>query len=209
MLGVDNFITASGVTLSRKLLGENSLRVTLFLKDIGLITLGSRNLMGDSEPFVWGKFKLQKHKRVRSYFVYDIEVFDDMLKLRQRKDGLFTVIRWVKLLMKYLTPEQSDNDLLTNLFWNMKLLCVPYIPTDATDWRFIWKWVESWGLAPNLMKLHAEKNFNSHEISLLAQMMIMNTQGVMDLFSKPLNANIRENVFKVASKIALTFLNEK
>ena len=209
MLGADNFVTASGITLSRKILGENSLRVTLFLKDIGLITLGSKNFGGDSEPFVWGKFKLQKHKRVRSYFVYDIEVFDDMLKLRQRKESLLAVIRWTKLLMKSLTPEQPDNALLANLYWSMKLLCVPYVPTEATDWRFIWQWIDSWGLAPDMLNLYADKRFNAEELSLLAQIIILNTRGVIDLFAKPINGNIRENIFKIASKIALTFLNEK
>ena len=209
MLGEKDFVTASGITFSRKILGEKNLQVTLFLKDIGLITLGSKNLGGDSEPFVWGRFKLQKHKRVRSYYVYDIEVFDDMLKLRQKKECIFTAIKWTRLITKYLTFEQPDNNLLTNLYWSMKLLCVSCVPTEAINWRFIWKWVESWGLAPDMLNLYADKKFNAAELSLLAQILISNPKEVADLFTKTLNTNIRENVFKVASKIAITFLDEK
>ena len=209
MFGAENFTTVSGVTLVRNILGERNLRVTLFLKDIGIISIGSKNFGGDSEPFLWGQFRLQKNRLVRTYFVYDIEVFDDMLQIRYKKERMIAVLKWSRLILKYLAPEQPDNDLLANLYWSMKLLCAPNVPYDAADWRFIWKWIESWGLAPDVVNLYSNKNFNKDELSLLVQILLLNTKGVMELFTKPLSTNIRENVFKVASKIALTFLNEK
>ncbi len=209
MFGADNFTTVSGVTLMRDISGERNLRVILFLKDIGVISLSSKNFGGDSEPFLWAKYWLRKNRLARTYFVYDIEVVDTMIKIRQKKERMIMLLHWARSILKYLPYGHPDNDLLANFYWNMKLLCAPGVPCDAADWRFIWKWLENWGLAPDVVNLYANKNFNKDELSLLVQILLLNTKRVAELFTKPLSGNIRENVFKVASKIALTFLNEK
>ena len=209
MFGAEDFTTVSGITLIRDIMGENNLRVTLFLKDVGMVSLGSKHFGGDSEPFLWSRFKLRKNKFVKTYFVYDVDVFDDMLHIRYKKERMITIVRWARLILKYLPPKHPDNDLLANLYWSMKLLCAPSVPYDAVDWRFIWKWIESWGLAPDVVELYANRNFNKDELSLLVEILLLNTKDVAELFTKPISGNVRENVFKVASKIALTFLNEK
>ena len=195
MFGADNFTTVSGVTLMRDISGERNLRVILFLKDIGVISLSSKNFGGDSEPFLWAKYWLRKNRLARTYFVYDIEVVDTMIKIRQKKERMIMLLHWARSILKYLPYGQ--------------LLCAPGVPCDAADWRFIWKWLENWGLAPDVVNLYANKNFNKDELSLLVQILLLNTKRVAELFTKPLSGNIRENVFKVAAKIALTFLNEK
>jgi hypothetical protein len=44
-------------------------------------------------------------------------------------------------------PHPSDA-LLANLYWSMKLL--GRVPPEVADWRFLWRWLKGWGLAPQL-----------------------------------------------------------
>lgn len=212
MIG-DNYITAKGVILSREQMGENSLGVRLFLKEYGILNVtapsGRRGFGGDNEPFVWGVFSLQKKQRNSSYFIYDIDVNDDMLKLRKSRNTIITATKWTRTLAKYLITEQPDNELLTNLYWCMKLLCAPEVPVDVSDWRFLWRWLKCWGLAPDIIDFHQAKKFTHDEVILLAQIDELNTQGVIKLFSFPIKLKIRENTFKIASRLAMNFLNEK
>lgn len=212
MLG-DNYITAKGVILSREQMGENSLWVRLFLQDYGIMNAtapsGKEGFGGDNEPFVWGVFDLKKKRKSSNYFIYDIDVKDDMLALRRSRETMITVLKWIRTLTKYLPSSQPDNELLTNLYWCMKLLCAPVVPVDVSDWKFLWRWLKEWGLAPDIIEFHQAKNFSHDEIILLAQVDELNTQGVIKLFSFPITLKIRENAFKIASRLAETFLNEK
>ena len=202
------FINASGVILSRKISGENSMWITLFLREKGIIETSSKFSGGDNEPLVWGNFVLRKKIKSKNYFIDDIEIFDDMLSLRKRKDTIMTAMKWTKTITKYLIREQPDDDLLTNLYWSMKLLSEPKVPSDASDWRFIWRWLQEWGLAPDFVSFYTSMKFNADEIHFLSQIAQNDTKGVIDLFSKPLNNKIRENIFKIAAKITVKFLEE-
>lgn len=209
MFNDEECITAKGVILWREIMGENNLRVTLFLEDAGLVKLSSKNFMGDSEPFAWGYFYLQKMKRSARYFIHDTDIRADMLQLRHNRETLITAMKWSRTLMKYLPAEQPDNDLLQNLYWSMKLLNVHTVPAEAVSWRFIWLWLEGWGLAPELAAFHASNGFNSEEILLLSQLAALQPQELLQLFTGKLSPAIRENIFKVAEKLATNFLNEK
>ncbi len=209
MFNDEKFVTVSGVVLSRNLSGENSLSLTLFLKKFGLVRVTTRKSSGDSEPFIWGNFYLQKKHKGRGYSIKEVEVIDDMFTLRTGREKILTALEWSDLITKYLIFEQPDDDLLTNLYWNMKLLTVSNVPVKAVDWRFRWNWLKLWGLAPDVVKYHIAMKFNDEEIFLLAQLDILDTKGVINLFSKPLDKNIRENIFKVASKLTMKFLDEK
>ena len=164
MFNDEEYITAKGVILNRKTMGEHNLWVTLFLEDAGLVNVSSKNFSGDSEPFVWGYFYLQKMKRGAKYFIHDIDIKDDMFRLRLRRETLSVAINWSMTLMKYLPAEQPDNDLLNNLYCSMRLLNVQAIPADAVNWRFFWLWLEGWGLAPELEPFHASNGFNPEEV---------------------------------------------
>ena len=209
MFNDEEYITAKGVILSRKAMGETNLWVTLFLEDAGLVSLSSKNFMGDSEPLLWGYFFLQKMRRGARYFVHDIDIKDDMFRLRLRRETLSVAINWSMTLMKYLPTEQPDNDLLNNLYCSMRLLNVQAIPVDAVNWRFFWLWLEGWGLAPELEPFHASNGFNPEEVSLLSQLASVNHNEVLQLFTGTISPNIRENIFKVAAALAVNFLNEK
>lgn len=208
MFNGENFITAKGVTLSREQSGENNLWVRLFLKGEGIVNVTSKNFMGASEPFIWANYNLRKKSKSQNYFIDDIDVKDDMLNIRRNRITIIIAFQWVQLLIKYVPHEQPDDNLLSNLYWNMKLLTEPKVLPDASNWRFIWKWLELWGLAPELVSFYASKNFNQDEILTLAQTLSLNTKGVIQMFSQPLKPLVRENVFKVAANLAVKFLDQ-
>ena len=205
----DDFLSASGVLLSREFFGESRVQLKLFLKDIGIIYATARKSSGETEPFVWGKFSLQKKQKGKSYFVQDTEIIDDMYCVRAGRNKILTALNWTKLISQHLLSEQPDNDLLANLYWNLKLLCIQTIPEEAVNWRFLWKWIEIWGLAPDFVKFHIAMNFNDNEIILLAKIIESDFEGVVNIFSTTLENDIRENIFRVAAKTAVKFLHEK
>ena len=205
----DTYLTGSGTLLARDVSGYTNFWVKLFLKDVGIIYTTAPRASGETEPFIWGHFYLKKKSKGKGYYIFDTEILDDMFFIRKSKQTILTSFKWTNAILKYLLPEHPDNNLLANLYWSMKLLSAKHIPIEAIDWRFTWKWLEGWGLAPDLVSFHSSKNFNRAEIILLTQISMLNVQGVMELFTKPLDKEIRENVFKVASRLAEGFLIEK
>ena len=208
MFNGEDFITAKGVTLSREFSGENNLWVRLFIQGEGVVSLSSRNFKGDSEPFIWGIYSFRKKSRSSKYFVSDIDVKDDMLKVRRSSNTIITAQKWAKLLTKYMPHEQPDDDLLSVLYWNMKLLTHSAVPYTVPDWRFLWQWLELWGLAPDIVDFHMSNNFNNDEIQFLVKILSLNIEGLIALFSKPINSNIRKNSFAVAARLAVKFLRQ-
>lgn len=208
MFNGEDFVTAKGVTLSREISSESRLWVRLFLQGEGVVSLSSKNFNGDSEPFVWAIYSLRKNSLNSKYFVHDIDVRDDMLPLRQHRETLSTVINWTKLIIKYTPHEQPDDDFLAILYWNMKLLANPSVPNHVTNWRFIWQWLEHWGLAPDIVNLFSKNQFTIEEITLLIQTVNLNAKGVIKLFNSPINSSIRENIFKVAAKLSSSLLHQ-
>ena len=73
---------------------------------------------------------------------------------------MFSAVKWSRLLIQNLIPENPDDELLANLYWNMKLLCNNKIPVEVSDWRFVWRWLRLWGIAP-------EDNHNFNKALLL------------------------------------------
>ncbi|MBQ7154273.1 MAG: hypothetical protein IJR85_01820 [Synergistaceae bacterium] len=202
------FPTRKGVVLWRKTVSEDRLWSTLFLEGEGIVNVSSKNMLGDSEPFVWGYFAFQKTARGKGYFLFEADIKDDMLHIRCRRDSIVAAMLCSQYLRKYLIPEQPDDSLLTNLYWCMKLLTVPVVPAEAAKWRFLRLWLEEWGLAPELEPFHTAKGFSQEEIILLSQVAALTYKGIIALFNSRLSPNIRENIFKVASELALNFFNE-
>ena len=208
MFNDEDFLTAKGVTLSREFSGENKLWVRLFLQGEGVVSLSSKNFKGDSEPFIWAVYSLRKKARSSKYFVDDIDVKDDMFPLRRSRETLLTAKKWAKLLAKYMPHEQPDDELLTVLYWNMKLLASPSVPYYVPDWRFLWQWLTLWGLAPDIADFHMSNNFNVDEIRLLLQTLSLNAEGVIKLFTLPFDIGIRKNIFIIAARLAAKFLRQ-
>ncbi|MBQ6971717.1 MAG: hypothetical protein IJP86_05095 [Synergistaceae bacterium] len=208
MFNGEDFITAKGVTLSREFSGENRLWVRLFLQGEGVVSLASKNFRGDSEPFVWAVYNFRKNAKTAKYFLEDVDVKDDMLALRRSRETISTALKWSALLIKYMPHEQPDDDLLAVLYWNMKLLATHSVPCHVPDWRFLWQWIELWGLAPDIVAFHASNSFNNDEIRLLVQVSTLNAKGVIQLFARPVSTDIRENAFIIAARLAAKFLRQ-
>ena len=204
-----DFVRASGVVLYRDLSGEKKLWLKLFLKGFGTVNVTAKKSSGDTEPFIWGKFGLKKKKNSVNYYIEEFETSDDMLSLRRRRESFLTALKWTKMIMKRLDNGQPDDDLLADLYWSMKLLEDDRVPAEVSGWKFLWRWLESWGLAPELADFYAANNFNHDEIVLLTQISLLNTKGVGNLFSKNLSPNIRGNSFMAAAELAEKFLIEK
>lgn len=205
----DSYIMSSGVILSRKILGENTSYITLFLKEYGIMnaTAPSRLYSGDKEPLIWGTFKLRKKSRSRNYFIEDTDIKEDMLALRKSREQILTALKWCRLIVKHLEPSQPDDELLNNLFWNMKLLCEDSVPPEAANWRFIRCWLNIWGLAPEIESFLSSNRFSPDEIMLLSFIAESKTKGVIEFFNS--HSNVTGNFFRRAYDLSLKFLHEK
>ena len=209
MLNGDDYVTAKGVILHREDRGENLLWSTVFLQGIGIVGVSSKNFMGDSEPFVWGEFYLQRLKKSTRYFIFDTDIKDTMFRLRRRDlETLQAAFMFVKAVMKYLPYEQPDDELLVNLYWSMKLLTFRAVPPSAAQWRFFWRWLKEWGLAPEFEEFCSAGKFLNEESELLSRVAGMTPKAVEELFLGKINPNVRENVFKVAVNNAVRFLDQ-
>ena len=151
------FESASGVVLKRRIAGEGDLNLTLFLKGLGIAYISAKGAGGGkvrfggaTEPLVWGAFTLYRPRDDGGkLYLKSVDVADDMLALRNRPEALFAAARWSKLLLRHLMEGHADDDLLANLYWNMKLLC-GVLPAEIVEWRFMWRWLKTWGLAPEI-----------------------------------------------------------
>jgi DNA repair protein RecO (recombination protein O) len=143
------------VVLNRRVVGEGDLLLTLFLKGSGMVFVSARGggagkvrFGGGTEPLMWGTFSLYEGREGRRH-LKAADAADDMLKLRGRPEALFAAVRWAKLLLRRLPPEHPSDGLLANFYWSMKLLDGGF-PAAAAEWRFLWRWLKDWGLAPDL-----------------------------------------------------------
>lgn len=156
------FESASGVVLNRRMTGEGDLSLTLFLKRLGIVYASAKGAAsgkvrfgGATEPLVWGAFTLYRSRDDGGkLYLKSVDVADDMLTLRRRPEALFAAARWSRLLTRYLMAGHADDGLLANLYWNMKLLCGG-LPAEAVEWRFMWRWLKAWGLAPDISEYAA------------------------------------------------------
>ena len=199
MFNGDDYVTAKGVILARELRGENLLWSTLFLEGIGMVGVSSKNFLGDSEPFVWGYFYFQRLRKSTKYFMFDTDIKDTMFRLKRRDlETLKTAFSFIKAIMNYLPYEQPDDNLLVNLYWSMKLLTYSVVPPSAANWRFFWKWLTEWGLAPELEPFYSANGFLNEEVTLLSQLADTTPKEAADLFSGKIDPSIRENIFRIA-----------
>ena len=208
LFGDEPFPVVKGVVLERVHSSDTRLWTTLFTEGEGIVSVASKNLAGSSEPFVWGYFSLQKKAKSRNYFLFDADIKDDMFRIRRSKTALLTAMNWAAYLRKYLVYGHPDDELLSTLYWCMKLLTFPAVPPSAAEWRLLRLWLEGWGLAPDLVNFHADRGFNGDEIALLYHTAALSPQKAAKLFTGRLSPNIRRNVFKVASTLALGFFDQ-
>ncbi len=149
------FYSASGTVIQRRISPKGDMYLNLYLKGLGLLwatapgsAKGKVRFGGGTEPLVWGKFNIYKGKD--RFFLKSVEVHDDMWAIRKDRNALRLAARMVKHIKQNLPLDQPDDKLLAILYWNLWLItrgCV----SEAVEWRFLWKWLTLWGLAPSLL----------------------------------------------------------
>ena len=146
--------SAVGAILRRKITAEGDIVLDLFLKELGRLPVyirgggrGSIRFGGATEPLVWGEFELYKSGKGGRLILRSIEVKYDALKLRNSREVILTALSWLKLLLMYLEEGRADDKVLSSFFWGLKLL-EDGVPVEIADWRFVWRWLNIWGLAP-------------------------------------------------------------
>ena len=142
----------------RALKGEGSLSLTVFLRERGLLRIAARGAAsgkvrfgGGTEPFVWGVFKYYRG-RSGGLHLESVDVADDMLPLRKRPEALFMAVRWARRLLRHVPVELPADELLKVLYWSMRLLSNKDLPVELADWRFLYRWLKTQGLVPDLRK---------------------------------------------------------
>ena len=205
------FKSASGVVLNRHIVREGDLNLTLFLKNLGIVYVSAKGAAGGkvrfggaTEPLVWGAFVLYRSRdEVGKLYLKSVDVADDMLAIRSRPETLLAVARWFRLLSRRLMEGHADDELLANLYWNMKLLCGG-LPVEVVEWRFIWRWLKAWGLAPEISECTA---CTASELELL-RFVSTARMAVLESF-EPREALVsKKHLFADASRRAETFLRE-
>lgn len=146
--------SASGVVLKRSISAEGDLVADLFLKEFGRTSAvakgagrGSVRFGGATEPLIWGTFNLYKGKG--RFIINSIDIKHDCLRLRSSEARLISAIKWVKLLIKYVEERRPDDKVLSCFYWSLILL-EEGVPVQAAEFRFIWRWLNIWGIAPEL-----------------------------------------------------------
>ena len=144
----------SGVILKRERSAEGDASLYLFLKGIGTAWVsvpgaarGSVRFGGSIEPLVWGNFNL--YKGTRRFYLKSVDVKEDFWELRTSPWRLRTLLEWDMLLCEHIVPGIPCDEILALFYW-CGILLKQGVHPGAGEWRFLWKWLENWGLAPSL-----------------------------------------------------------
>lgn len=146
--------SSSGVILRRSIHGEGNIGIYVFLKRMGPMWInapgsarGRVRFGGATEPMTWGVFHI--YKGPRSCYLKSVEVKNDLWSIRKNHILLKTCLKWLKLLSGNLLEAHPDDKLLGILYWSFELLQKEAEP-EMVNWRFLWRWLNLWGIAPDL-----------------------------------------------------------
>lgn len=147
-------VSLSGVVLRRDVSAEGNISLYLFLKEIGPVWVsapgasrGRVRFGGAVEPLVWANFNL--YKGTRRFYLQSAEVKEDFWSLRSDPEKIKRMLEWDRLLCEYLVPGLPCDEVLALFYWSGVLLKEGVHPLVA-EWRFLWKWLYNWGIAPSL-----------------------------------------------------------
>lgn len=146
--------SGSGVVLKRVISPKGDIFLDLFLKEMGIIWViapgsakGKVRFGGALEPSSWGIFNL--YKGARNFYLQAVEIKADSWILRQSPRALRTYFAFLKMINLHVPRQHPDDRVLANLFWTRELL-LKGCPEEVVEWRFLWRWLNLWGLAPQL-----------------------------------------------------------
>lgn len=148
------FLRQTGVVLRRDVSAEGNVSLYLLLKGTGPVWAsapgagkGRIRFGGGVEPLTWGIFNL--YKGARKFYLKSVEVKEDFWALRSSAEGLRTLLEWDGLLCRHLVPGLPCDDVAAHFYWCSVLVRDGADP-GAAGWRFLRRWLDSWGLAPSL-----------------------------------------------------------
>ncbi len=103
---------------------------------------------GSTDPLVWGTFHV--YRGPNRWYLRDIDVRKDFWPLRRFSTKIRRAVGWASSLVKYTLPGHPCNELLPVFYWSLCLLEGSDLREDLAGWRFYWRWLRSWGIAPDL-----------------------------------------------------------
>lgn len=143
----------SGVVLRRMASPEGNLSLYLLLKTMGPqwvsapgASRGRMRFGGSVEPLVWGNFNL--YKGTKRIYLKSVDVSEDFWELRGHPLRLRTLLEWGRLLCIHLIPGHPCDDILAIFYW-ASIALQRGLPPHQAEWRFLWRWLNAWGLAPS------------------------------------------------------------
>ena len=146
-----------GVVLRRVDTPEGNRRVYLFLAHQGPLwasapgaARGKVRFGGSTEPMVWGIMHL--YRGPNRFYLRDVDVRKDFWSLRARPGAMRRAIEWIRTVSLALLPMHPCDELLPILYWSLCSLEDEAVPGVVAEWRFFWKWLGAWGLAPDLAR---------------------------------------------------------
>lgn len=143
----------SGVVLRRDVSAEGNVSLYLFLKETGPVWVsapgasrGRIRFGGAIEPLVWATFNL--YKGTKRFYLKSADVKEDFWSLRKDPEKIRRLLEWDGLLCEHLVPGLPCDEVLALFYWSGVLLKDGVHPL-AAEWRFLWKWLYNWGIAPS------------------------------------------------------------
>lgn len=133
---------------------EGDLSLYLFLQKAGPVWVtapgaakGRRRFGGAAEPLVFGVYSLYSGRN--RLYLQDVDVKEDFWTLRKKPLHLKGGLVLAKLIVDYCPPNHPCNEVLSLFFWALRSLEEGTSP-DIVKWRFLWRWLKYWGIAPDL-----------------------------------------------------------
>ncbi len=145
----------SGTVIQRRDSVKSGNSLLLFLRDLGprwVCAPGSSaksRFCGAIEPLVWGTYDL--YQSPTRLYLKSAEVKEDFLSLRTNRSQLMAAIRFYKNVTK-LTMTTHESNKILNVLWSAMVLLKEDCPIELTEFRYIWKLLNSAGLAPSLSR---------------------------------------------------------
>ncbi|MFP4481668.1 MAG: DNA repair protein RecO [Thermovirgaceae bacterium] len=150
-------IRERGVILRRVDSPEGNRSVYVFLSRYGPVwtsapgaARGKARFGGSTEPMVWGIMHL--YRGPNRFYLRDVDVKKDFWSLRNQPERMRRAIGWIHTVSLGLLPMHPCDELLPVLYWSLCSLEDESVPPFAVEWRFFWKWLRIWGLAPDLCR---------------------------------------------------------
>jgi len=103
---------------------------------------------GATDPLVWGTFHI--YRGPNRWYLRDVDVRKDFLLLRKHPSRIRRAAEWAASLVRYTLPGHASDDLLPIFYWSLCVLESGRLREDLAGWRFYWRWLRNWGLAPDL-----------------------------------------------------------